>query len=373
MGALLGVASQLRPPRIDTNSNVKRESGGGPASLSQLLLTSPFSSHDNARFTPSDTLGQPNAHAVDMDSSAAAAGEGYSSTTAESPVSQAVRETRRQGTRMQEGEQVPLSVLPYFRFLSEEAQRNVMSQLIDNFQTTSIAKRGAGTTSSASAATTSAPSPEGLAFMRSPFAKGLTPAVSAGTTTSSGNGSSSPFEVDAMMVDHHRRGASVDGSRSLGSAGACVSAAVAAVVATAPAGGHDMHRVLSAPILSPATNTEAGGSEMDQNRLPPLRQDLGNGRNPAGFARVNGSSMAKNGSSIEHAGPSPSAVPAGLSRDSSMRSPRSHARHSSESALGGIAIAAAAAAALQTEPMEDTGRRSEWNHVIRGRQRPPSR
>lgn len=247
--------------------------------------------------------------------------------------------------------------------------------------------------------------------------QGLTPAVSAGATTSSGNGSSSPFEVDAMMVDHHRRGASVDGSRSIGSAGACVSAAVAAVVATAPAGGHDMHRVLSAPILSPAANTEAGGSEMDQNRLPPLRQvclqasrshycrclstwntqlgvalsffpmrssfflqtcalsdivqDLGNGRNPAGFGRANGSS--KNGSSIDHAGPSPSAVPSGLSRDSSMRSPRSHARHSSESALGGIAIAAAAAAALQTEPMEDTGRRSDWNHVIRGRQRPPSR
>lgn len=64
--------------------------------------------------------------------------------------------------------QVPLEVLPYFRFLSEEAQRNVMSQLIDNFQTTSIAKRGGAPTS---AANTSASSPEGLAFMRSPFAK----------------------------------------------------------------------------------------------------------------------------------------------------------------------------------------------------------
>lgn len=100
--------------------------------------------------------------------------------------------------------------------------------------------------------------------------QGLAPAASAGASTSSGNGSSSPFEVDAMMVDHHRRGSSVDGSRGMGSAGACVSAAVAAVVATAPT--NDMHRVLSAPILSPAANTEAGGSEMDQNRLPPLRQ-----------------------------------------------------------------------------------------------------
>lgn len=153
--------------------------------------------------------------------------QSYSSATAESPVSQAVRETRRQGTRMQEGEQVrasltalmdtyrgssivgrvciehgdldlpfkqhgrcipdctlnalgfmplimcqvPLSVLPYFRFLSEEAQRNVMSQLIDNFQTTSIGKRGVASTSSTSAATSSASSPGGLAFMRSPFAK----------------------------------------------------------------------------------------------------------------------------------------------------------------------------------------------------------
>lgn len=71
--------------------------------------------------------------------------------------------------------QVPLSVLPYFRFLSEEAQRNVMSQLIDNFQTTSITKRGVATTSAAPVATpasSSASSPEGLAFMRSPtFAK----------------------------------------------------------------------------------------------------------------------------------------------------------------------------------------------------------
>lgn len=61
--------------QIDTSSGVKREGGGGPASLSQLLLTSPFSAHDNARFTPSDTLGQPNAHAVDMDASTAATGE----------------------------------------------------------------------------------------------------------------------------------------------------------------------------------------------------------------------------------------------------------------------------------------------------------
>lgn len=68
--------------------------------------------------------------------------------------------------------QVPLSVLPYFRFLSEEAQRNVMSQLIDNFQTTSITKRVTASTSAAMAAATassSSTSPEGLAFMRSPM------------------------------------------------------------------------------------------------------------------------------------------------------------------------------------------------------------
>lgn len=72
--------------------------------------------------------------------------------------------------------QVPLSVLPYFRFLSEEAQRNVMSQLIDNFQTTSITKRTVASTATAAAtappSSSSASSPEGLAFMRSPtFAK----------------------------------------------------------------------------------------------------------------------------------------------------------------------------------------------------------
>lgn len=71
--------------------------------------------------------------------------------------------------------QVPLSVLPYFRFLSEEAQRNVMSQLIDNFQVTHITKRGsapASGTTVATPASSSTSSPEGLAFMRSPmFAK----------------------------------------------------------------------------------------------------------------------------------------------------------------------------------------------------------
>lgn len=43
-----------------------------------------------------------------------------------------------------------------------------MSQLIDNFQTTSIGKRGVASTP---AANISASSPGGLAFMRSPFAK----------------------------------------------------------------------------------------------------------------------------------------------------------------------------------------------------------
>ena len=62
--------------QIDTNSSVKRESSGGNASLSQLLLTSPFGSNDGARFTPNDALGQPNTHTVDdVGSSAAPAGE----------------------------------------------------------------------------------------------------------------------------------------------------------------------------------------------------------------------------------------------------------------------------------------------------------
>lgn len=346
MGALLGVTSQLRPPRIDTNSSVKRESSAGNASLSQLLLTSPFSSSDGARFTPNDALGQPNANPAAIGSSAAA-GESFSSATAESPVSQAVRETRRQGTRMQEGEQVPLSVLPYFRFLSEEAQRNVMSQLIDNFQTTSIAKRGV-----TSAASTSSSSPEGLAFMRSPFAKSLAPGVSAstGTATSSRNGSSSP-PFDAMMVDNssnaHRRETGVDCSREIGASS--VSAAVAAVVATPPAHA-EMHRVLSAPMLSPPANSARGGTGMDQNRLPPLRQETGDGRKPGGF---HGSSTRENGSSIDMAGAPAGA--AGLGRDSTMRSPRSHTRHLSESALPSAAMAAAAAAAMQTEPLEEAG------------------
>lgn len=65
--------------------------------------------------------------------------------------------------------QVPLEVLPYFRFLSEEAQRNVMSQLIDKFQTTTITKRmGASSNAPAPTPASSTSSPEGLAFMRSP-------------------------------------------------------------------------------------------------------------------------------------------------------------------------------------------------------------
>lgn len=124
MGALLGVASQLRPPRvsvgfgeaadlrvffvfegtneyftlqrpnrkflsiskqtvaralcfpqIDTNSSVKRESATGNASLSQLLLTSPFGSNDNARFTASDALSQSSANNVDMDAPAPSTGQ----------------------------------------------------------------------------------------------------------------------------------------------------------------------------------------------------------------------------------------------------------------------------------------------------------
>lgn len=177
--------------------------------------------------------------------------------------------------------------------------------------------------------------------------QGLAPTVStsSGTTTSSGNGSSSP-SFDAMMVDNnsssntHRRGAGVDCSREIDISS--VSAAVAAVVATPPAHA-EMHRVLSAPMLSPPANSARGGSGMDQNRLPPLRQETGDGRKAGGF---NGSSTRENGSSIHLGGPP---------RDSTMRSPRSHTRHLSESALPSAAMAAAAAVAMQTEPMEDAG------------------
>lgn len=61
--------------QIDTNSGVKRETSAGNASLSQLLLTSPFSSSDGARFTPNDVLGQPTTNPAVMSSSAAPAGE----------------------------------------------------------------------------------------------------------------------------------------------------------------------------------------------------------------------------------------------------------------------------------------------------------
>lgn len=442
MGALLGVASQLRPPRIDTNSSVKRE-GAGNASLSQLLLTSPFSSNDNARFTANDALGQPSANNVDIDPASASAAQSYPSATAESPVSQAVRETRRQGTRMQKGEQVPLSVLPYFRFLSEEAQRNVMSQLIDNFQTTSITKRTVASTATAVAtappSSSSASSPEGLAFMRSPtFAKGLSPLVStssaAGTTAPPGNGTAAPpFPgIDAMAVDHLRTGGGgTDGSRGMGTPGVTsVSAAVATVVAMAPAhtSAHDMatmpmHKVLSAPMLSPpatsegARSREGGGSGgLDPARLPPLRQvselmgqrpSAGDGANPGRFgAAVNGT-VGKSSSALDLGGLSPASASTATGRDggsyamstpmttsmacstsgtttsdtvrttrpSETRSPRTHMRHSSESALPSAAIAAAAAAALRTEPMEmdSGGNRSEWAQGIRGRHRPPSR
>lgn len=59
----------MSPTQIDTKSSVKRENNNGNASLSQLLLTSPFSSTDSARGTASDVLGQPSAQDVDMNSS----------------------------------------------------------------------------------------------------------------------------------------------------------------------------------------------------------------------------------------------------------------------------------------------------------------
>lgn len=196
--------------------------------------------------------------------------------------------------------------------------------------------------------------------------QGLAPTVSTSSgTTSSGNGPSSP-PFDAMMVDNnnssntHRRGAGVDCSREVGISS--VSAAVAAVVATPPAHA-EMHRVLSAPMLSPPANSARVGSGMDQNRLPPLRQETSDGRKQGGFT---GSSARENGSSMDLGGPPAGA--AGLGRDSTMRSPRSHTRHLSESALPSAAMAAAAAVAMQTEPMEE----ASWapSNIIR---RAPSR
>lgn len=92
-----------------------------------------------------------------------------------------------------------------------------------------------------------------------------------------------------MAVDHLRApgGGGTDGSRAMGTPGvSSVSAAVATVVAMAPshAASHDMtpiamHKVLSAPMLSPPATSEGGRSRegpgsggLDAPRLPPLRQ-----------------------------------------------------------------------------------------------------
>ena len=136
------------------------------------------------------------------------------------------------------------------------------------------------------------------------------------------------------------------------------------------------------------------------------RPSAGDGANPGRFgAAVNGT-VGKSSSALDLGGLSPASVSTATGRDgasyamstpmatsmacstsgtttsdtvrtarpSETRSPRTHMRHSSESALPSAAIAAAAAAALRTEPMEmDSGNRSEWAQGIRGRHRPPSR
>lgn len=66
--------SLLNPPQIDTNALVKRENNGGNASLSQLLLTSPFSSTESTRFAPNDNLGPSSGH-MDMDPSGTPTGQ----------------------------------------------------------------------------------------------------------------------------------------------------------------------------------------------------------------------------------------------------------------------------------------------------------
>lgn len=114
-----------------------------------------------------------------------------------------------------------------------------------------------------------------------------TSASAAGGTSSAGAGTTQPFQgIDPMMVDHHR--GALDASRGVNSCGvSSVTAAVAAVVATAPAHSSGqmttvpMQRVLSAPLLSPPANSEgprsrdgrrSAGPEHHQPRLPPLRQ-----------------------------------------------------------------------------------------------------
>lgn len=92
------------------------------------------------------------------------------------------------------------------------------------------------------------------------------------------------------MVDHHRD--NVDGSRGISSGVASAVAAVGAVAATATtvqAGGQGissvpMHRVLSAPLLSPAGGSSdgtrprrermsgSGGLDTHLHRLPSFRQ-----------------------------------------------------------------------------------------------------
>ncbi|CAM9181665.1 unnamed protein product [Choristocarpus tenellus] len=308
---------------IDTNPLLKRETGGN-TSLSQLLLTSPFNSSDN-RFISHEGTAVAGSGDVAMDSTT---GQGSYGGVPESPVSQAVRETRRQGTRMQEGEQVPLAVLPFFRFLSEEAKRNVMQQLIDNFQATSMmghadesAPLQASLPTPASAATSTASSPSGLAFMRSPsFAAhesasgGVNSGVGGGgqrerdrvygvngghgqdqqgvTTLSSSPAltprsflavadmmsAPSPKDVgsDPMTVDPVRLGASGGGTKPSLAASAVAAVAAATAVAVPSVGGRSinrgisagppLHRVGSAPMLS---GTELSSVLSPEQRHPP--------------------------------------------------------------------------------------------------------
>ncbi|CAM9537087.1 unnamed protein product [Chrysoparadoxa australica] len=62
------------------------------------------------------------------------ASAGQSQSQSQSPVSQAMRATDQLESKMRPGEKVPLDLTPYFRFLSEAAQRNLLEQLIYVFQ-----------------------------------------------------------------------------------------------------------------------------------------------------------------------------------------------------------------------------------------------
>jgi len=125
-----------RPPTIDTNINSKfissidcsNEESPASAALSRFILES-----SQSPFQPTMSMFD------DVDEVT----KQHAQYPAESPISQAVRATRdSMGTGVKPDENVPLDMLPYFRFLNDDAQRSIMKQLIDKMEGASISDEG---------------------------------------------------------------------------------------------------------------------------------------------------------------------------------------------------------------------------------------